>query len=220
MDCSVIKVSGHLITMPKELKALLSVAEEVHRKCQPVAIVPGGSMFADTVLEAQKKAGFSDDVTHWMAVKAMEVYGVLIASHSSIGVEVETIESIKRAFEERLLPIVLPYKIVKQFDELPHTWDATSDSIAILIAGKLGCKRVFLAKLVNGIISEEGFVIREIDSKSLNTLRQSVVDKCVAKAIESYDVEVIVFNALKPHILKEFICKGYTQNTGYTIIKP
>jgi aspartokinase-like uncharacterized kinase len=73
---------------------------------------------------------------------------------------------------------------------------------------------------VNGIISEEGFVIREIDSKSLNTLRQSVVDKCVAKAIESYDVEVIVFNALKPHILKEFICKGFTQNTEYTIIKP
>jgi aspartokinase-like uncharacterized kinase len=190
--------------MPRELKALLSVAEEVHRKCQPVAIVPGGSMFADTVLEAQKKAGFSDDVAHWMAVKAMEVYGVLIASHSNIGVEVETIESIKKAFEERLLPIVLPYKIIKQFDELPHTWDATSDSIAILIAGKLGCKSVFLAKLVSEVI--HCWEYQELNSETYNLIQWPIVDKYALKTAERYGVKVVIFNVLKPEVLKKLVC--------------
>jgi aspartokinase-like uncharacterized kinase len=190
--------------MPRELKALLSVAEEVHRKCQPVAIVPGGSMFADAVLEAQKKAGFSDDVAHWMAVKAMEVYGVLIASHGSIGAEVETIESIKRAFEERLLPIVLPYKIVKQFDELPHTWDATSDSIAILIAGKLGCKRAFLAKLMSKAL--HCWEYQELNSETYNLIQWPIVDKYALKTAERYGVKVVIFNALKPEVLKKLVC--------------
>lgn len=220
VECNVLKVSGHLIKMPGELRKLLSIAEEVHKKCKPVIVVPGGSIFADAVLETQRQAGFSNDVAHWIAIKSMEVYGVFIALHSDAGIEVENLEDIEKIIEKGFLPIVLPYKILKQFDELPHSWDVTSDSIAVLIAGKLGCKRVFLAKLVNGISDKHNLIVKEINSETLDSMHQSVVDKYMAKAIEKYGVEVIIFNALKPERLKELICKGFMETTEYTVIKP
>jgi aspartokinase-like uncharacterized kinase len=95
----------------------------------------------------------------------------------------------------------------------------TSDSIAILVAGKLGCEKVFLAKLVDGI-TVDGHVVREIKAKDLSLVHQTVVDEYTARAVDMYGVEVVVFNALKPSVLKEVACRGYTKSSVYTLIKP
>jgi len=219
VKCVVLKISGHLIKMPAELRRLLSTVEEVHRECQPVVVIPGGSIFADAVLELQRCIGFSDGIAHWMAIKAMEIYGIYITMHSSIGVEVEDLGGVERVIEKGLLPIILPYRVAKRFDELPHSWSVTSDSIAILVAGKLGCEKVFLAKLVDGI-TVDGHVVREIKAKDLSLVHQTVVDEYTARAVDMYGVEVVVFNALKPSVLKEVACRGYTKSSVYTLIKP
>jgi aspartokinase-like uncharacterized kinase len=39
---------------------------------------------------------------------------------------------------------------MQRADPLPHTWDATSDSIAAVAAGELGARELLLVKAVSG----------------------------------------------------------------------
>ena len=215
--CIVLKVSGHLAKMPNELRNLISAAESIQVSNPIFVVVPGGSIFADAVQELQKIARFNDDVAHWMAVKAMEVYAVLIAKYSRLAVETETLDDINKALESHKLPVVMPYKILREYDELPHSWEVTSDSISILIAHKLKCEAVCLSKLVDGLTDERGRVIDVIEAEKLRDMKQNVVDTYLPHAIERYRIRVIIFNALKPWILKKIVSG---ERDSYTVIVP
>ena len=44
------------------------------------------------------------------------------------------------------LPVLAPYRWLRDADALPHSWEVTSDSIAAWLAGELGARRVVLVK--------------------------------------------------------------------------
>lgn len=93
----------------------------------PMLIVPGGGIFADMVREEKS----DDDTSHWRAIAAMEKYGRYL---STFGYPVTNELSMP---EEPT--IFLPERVLRKEDPLPHSWDATSDSIAAWIAGRLEC---------------------------------------------------------------------------------
>ena len=104
-----------------------------------VLIVPGGSVFADTV----RRVNASQEASHWMAVLAMEQYGYYLGD----GTGVKLINDLN--FEEGAR-ILLPYALMKKRDELPHTWDVTSDTIAAWVALHTGA-RFIKATDVDGV---------------------------------------------------------------------
>ena len=89
-------------------------------------VVPGGGRFADAVRDADGRFGLHAHTSHRMAILAMEQYGWLL-SDLIPGVPV-------------LLPAGLP------LDELPASWDVTSDSIAAWVAHRVGADRLVLVK--------------------------------------------------------------------------
>ena len=44
------------------------------------------------------------------------------------------------------LPVLAPYRWLRDADPLPHSWDVTSDSIAAWVAGAVGARRLVLVK--------------------------------------------------------------------------
>lgn len=111
-----------------------------------VVVVPGGGPFADAVRDVDRRVGLSDEAAHWMAVLGMDQYAWLLASCLSGARLVTDASQIARAAEGGRLPVLAPYRWLREADPLPHTWDVTSDSIAAWIAGALGAARLVLVK--------------------------------------------------------------------------
>lgn len=134
----VVKLGGSLIHRAKNIvKEIVDYSDE---SCEAILIVPGGSVFADTV----RKVNASDEASHWMAVLAMEQYGYFIADGSDAELVDDT------GIEDDGAYILLPYALLKKKDELPHTWDVTSDTIAAWVAHGLGARFIKLTD-VDGI---------------------------------------------------------------------
>lgn len=117
----VVKIGGSLMHRAKEL--VREITDYSNESGDKVLIVPGGSVFADTV----RRVSASEEASHWMAVLAMEQYGYYLGD----GTDVRLIND-PDAGEG--VCILLPYALMKKRDELPHTWDATSDTIAAWVA--------------------------------------------------------------------------------------
>ncbi len=142
----VIKLGGSLIHRAREL--VNEITEYSNISGQKVLIVPGGAIFADTV----RKVNASEETAHWMAVLAMEQYGYYLGN----GTEAKLIDSLKMG---EGVSILLPYALLKKKDELPHTWDVTSDTIAAWVALQLGARLIKATDVdgiyINGVLENE-----------------------------------------------------------------
>ncbi len=143
----VIKLGGSLINSAKGLvKEIIDHSD----KCRDeILIVPGGSVFADTV----RKIDVSQEAAHWMAVLAMEQYAYYLAD----GTGAKLTDSLKIEYIGTY--ILLPYRLLKEKDELPHTWDVTSDTIAAWVAKQLDARFIKVTDVdgvyINGILEKE-----------------------------------------------------------------
>jgi aspartokinase-like uncharacterized kinase len=148
----VIKLGGSLIHRAREL--VKEIIEYSNATGEKILIVPGGAIFADTV----RKANVSQENAHWMAVLAMEQYGYYIAE----GTRANLVDSLDI---DEGVSILLPYNLLKNKDELPHTWDVTSDTIAAWVAWKLKA-RFIKATDVDGIYLD-GVLKKELRASEL-----------------------------------------------------
>ena len=119
---TVVKVGGGVGDALPGVCATLGELGRRHR----LLVVPGGAGFADAVRDADRRFGLHAHTSHRMAILAMEQFGWLL-SDLIRGVPV-------------LLPAGLP------LDELPASWDVTSDSIAAWVAHRVGADRLVLVK--------------------------------------------------------------------------
>jgi len=115
----VVKLGGSLLARVPRL------VEELQRSERPLLLVPGGGLFADQV----RALGLDGDGAHWMAIAGMEQFGWYIASK---GVPVTD-----RLVAGRGVSVLLPYRVLREEDPLPHTWEVTSDTIAAWVAERL-----------------------------------------------------------------------------------
>jgi aspartokinase-like uncharacterized kinase len=111
-----------------------------------VIIVPGGGPFADQVREAQGAMGFDDRAAHRMALLAMEQFGAAICSLEPSLFGAASLKAIQDALRARRTPVWAPAKMTLAADDLPQSWDLTSDSLAAWLAGRTGARRVALIK--------------------------------------------------------------------------
>jgi aspartokinase-like uncharacterized kinase len=81
-----------------------------------------------------------------MAVLAMDQFAHMIAARLAGGVLISGADDIAGAFGMGRIPVLAPYRWLRETDPLPHSWEVTSDSIAAWVAGALGAKRLVLIK--------------------------------------------------------------------------
>ena len=175
MTHTVLKIGGSLIEVASHLIAYLSAADV------DTLVVPGGGPFAQTV---RRYADRIDDATaHWMAILAMNQYGFYLARSGA------TLVEDLRALEPGIC-ILLPFRILYEHNPLPHSWDATSDSIACWVARELHADLV-IATDVDGILSAKGITSR-IAASELTS--QTCVDSFLPQLLEKYNLNCTIVN--------------------------
>ncbi len=192
----VVKLGGSVArNIPALIRSLRSIRKDI-------LIVPGGWIFADLI----RRLKIDDDRAHWMAILAMEQYGYYVSSFG-----VETIRPSNFDFEFSGLRILLPYELILKNDELPHSWEVTSDSITIWIASKLGVKEVIKLTDVDGIILNGRFVER-IEAGKLIGIK-TCLDSHAPKLMIERGVDVFICNGLVARRVKDYIAKGRAKGT-------
>lgn len=111
-----------------------------------ILVVPGGGPFAETVRELSRRIELGADTAHWMAILGMEQYAHALASRIAAAKLVEGAGEIAAALAEGRVPVLAPFRWLRAVDPLPHSWDVTSDSIAVWIAGAVGARQLVLIK--------------------------------------------------------------------------
>jgi aspartokinase-like uncharacterized kinase len=175
----VLKLGGSLFGQaPDILKRVLSTGADV-------LVVPGGGRFADEVRDVYEHQGLSEDAAHWMAVLAMDQYAYYLADKTAI--ELTPLLARKKGVR-----ILLPYEVMRRQDELPHSWDVTSDTIAAWIAFKTASPLI-KATDVDGIMLN-GRLQRTIDASALKG-----IETCVDRALPGF---------LIGHAMDAFVVSG------------
>jgi 5-(aminomethyl)-3-furanmethanol phosphate kinase len=199
---TVIKLGGSFAFSPDLrdwIAALVSCAGRI-------VIVPGGGPFADQVRAAQAQMGFDDRAAHRMALLAMEQYGCAIKSlHEALSLA-DSVESIRRGLADNRVPVWLPTQMAQSAADIPSSWDVTSDSLAVWLAGKIGAERLLLVKHVKPARG----TARAIDLTS-----GDIVDKAFAKFLTASGVSAFILGP-GDHLAVARILNGEPTGTRIT----
>jgi dihydroneopterin aldolase len=139
----VIKLGGSLYDSPLLHDWLSTISE--HGKGR-VVVVPGGGLFADAVRIAQKQIGFDDVTAHRMALLAMEQSAHMLANLNANFIPAKSQAEMEAVLKKNHIPVWLPTEMALAADNIPASWDMTSDSLAAWLAKKIGATNLFLVK--------------------------------------------------------------------------
>jgi aspartokinase-like uncharacterized kinase len=141
-EVTVVKLGGSHAFAPHLQDWLAALADCGGR----VVLVPGGGPFADAVRTAQPRMGFDAAAAHHMALLAMEQYGCSLASFGPPYAPAASEAAMRRLLARRKVPIWMASRMALAAADIPASWDVTSDSLAVWLAGRIGAKRVLLVK--------------------------------------------------------------------------
>jgi aspartokinase-like uncharacterized kinase len=156
----------------------------------PLLVVPGGGRFADAVREADRRFGLRAETAHRMAILGMEQFGWMLR------------DLIPGGRTTVLSPAALP------LDELPASWDVTSDSIAAWVADRFGAGRLVLVKAIDRLDGLAQLTVAE-----LAALRPGGVDAYLPTALARASFETWVISGRDPERLVELLDRGTTAGT-------
>ncbi len=149
----VVKVGGGLLAVSGALDRTTRALEAAGAR-RPLVVVPGGGPFADAVRRFDAMHGLSPVSAHWMAILAQDQYAHILAERISGAVLVRDPETIAEAHLASRIPVLAPSRWLLAADVLPHTWDATSDSVAAFVAGAVDADLLVLLKPMGGPVEQ------------------------------------------------------------------
>lgn len=190
-SCTVIKVGGSLMETAPELLIYLQKHLENRRKTAPtVLVVPGGGVFADAVRDIHKNKGISNEAAHWMAILGMEQYAYYLADKSGIS----TTDDLEKLVAG--ISILMPYRLLRKWDPLPHSWDVTSDCIAAWVASILEAGMV-KATDVDGVLIN-GKIETVVGAAELQKMDESCVDRMLPELLIKDGRDCMIVNGKYP----------------------
>ncbi len=196
----IVKVGGSVADRLGMIFQALNIARRAY-------IIPGGWIFADTVRKVDLERNLSPTTSHWMAIAAMNMYGFLIAEvakrYGFTALEPEKFED----FDECDKAVVLPYTLLRKYDELQHSWDITSDSIAVWFAHKLGFNEVVKVTAAGGIRTSSGDTVPRIRATKV---KSNVIDLYTPLLLLKYGINMFICS---PEELKNYILRGRAKGT-------
>ena len=143
----VIKIGGSLETS-RGLPGLLALLADYGRS--RAVIVPGGGRFAERVRVEQRVTGMDDTIAHHLAIRAMERYGALLCEMEPRLYPVAGIGEIGDVAEGHTVPVWFPTALLSTQEDIPASWQVTSDSLALWFADKINADGLILVKSAPG----------------------------------------------------------------------
>ena len=217
---TVIKIGGSLGQSP-ELPGLMLMISKLDVKHQ-ILIIPGGGAFANAVREYDQRFCLDNDTCHWMSIRAMDQFGSMIAAMCLDNQLVQGLEDAGDAVAAGRVPVLLPYNLLHQADELPRTWDVTSDSIAAWVADKVKAQQLILVKSVDGLFTHDPGAddhTNHVKADLLETINLNQMSHCrgvdqyFASILEKSRLDLWVVNGRHPDRLAQLLNTGITKGT-------
>lgn len=143
MPLHIVKLGGSLLEGPALRHWLAAIATPA--PCARL-VVPGGGPFADQVHATQRRLGFDDLSAHRMAILAMQQAGLLLRAMEPRLALVESGEEIEGLRRTGGAGVWLPWRMIGTDTAIEASWDVTSDSLALILARRLGAARLLLVK--------------------------------------------------------------------------
>lgn len=194
----IIKIGGSLAKQENRniLSQLGKILSDYAGK-YPLLIVPGGGPFADTVRDYGEKFNLSDPTCHFMALLAMDQLAFLLKEFipGSRLTDLADPASLFQIHSHPVPQILLCSRYISLIpaEDLPRSWDVTSDSISAFLAAKLDAALLVLLKS-----TDIGLEVKEPD-----------VDGYFCEIL-SPDRPVWLLNGLYPERLAELLEFGET----------
>jgi dihydroneopterin aldolase len=197
---TVIKVGGSCAAALDLRGWIASIASCAGR----VALVPGGGPFADAVRAAQPAMRFDDVAAHHMALLAMEQFGRALASFDNRLSLVDSATTLRRRLREGKVPVWLPVRMALAAVDVPPSWDVTSDSLAVWLAGAIGARRLLLMKQVE---------LPPDPVRADELVRRGVVDKAFAGFLAASGVAAFIVGPADHMAIAAAVCDGSPAGT-------
>ncbi|MFX1287347.1 MAG: hypothetical protein ACFFFY_02145, partial [Promethearchaeota archaeon] len=236
VNIAIFKIGGKILENRDYLNSTISQLTSIYEKflISKIILIAGGGSYANLIRKVDRKFKLGDNLSHWMAIYTMDINGRKIGKYFPRISKTRQFEDIKKA--QRIFTVFLPYRFLKESDELPHSWAVTSDSITLYLAHKLGISQCFLIKDVDGIISINNEVLIELTTEEFTKLKSNAklaslnlddekkeskpIDPYLLKIIDKYKIPCIILNGTSSslRILKYFRLTD-DQKKIYTKIK-
>ncbi|MHA1256774.1 MAG: amino acid kinase family protein, partial [Promethearchaeota archaeon] len=169
----IVKIGGKILENKENLESTIAQFKHICENdiVQKIIIIPGGGTYANFVRKIDEKISIGDELSHWMAIFAMNCNGIELSQKYNDIKYFDNLGELKKS--NGRIVIFLPYDFINQRDELLHSWDVTSDSITVYIAHQLGLKECFLIKDIDGIISNKNKILRELTTSEYKNLKNT-----------------------------------------------
>lgn len=216
----IVKLGGSLLRYPGRLVELCRLLS--NRRVRSFLVIPGGGIFADSVRYVDRLFDLPSPVSHWMAVKSMDIYGLLLAYLIPNGRLTSSLSEAQRLWMDGYTPVLEVYGL-KELRDLPESWDVTSDSISLKLAQDWSIEELILVKDVDGVyrmdprIHPEAEFIPIVSVSELEKLGKVCVDRFFPKLFRVKPVKCMIVNGLNPDIVR-YALEG--KNVRGTMIVP
>ena len=236
VNIAIFKIGGKIFENRNYLNSTISQLTSIYENniISKIILLAGGGSYANLIRKLDRKFELGDDLSHWMAIYTMDINGKKIGTYFPRISITRRLEDIKKA--QRIFTVFLPFRFLKEFDELPHSWAVTSDSIALYLAYKFGITNCFLIKDVDGIISTNNEVLIELTTKEFTKLKSNAklarlnfdaqkkettpIDPYLVKIIDNYKIPCIILNGSSSNLrILKFFKITNDQKKIYTKIK-
>jgi aspartokinase-like uncharacterized kinase len=201
---AVVKVGGSLAEDSEQLRALCRKLGELTKKFAFI-VVPGGGSFADLVRDFDRRFTLSSNISHKMAILAIDQFGLLLSDFMPDSRVIRRLEDAEEFSEASNLTIFLPSQLMLQENPLKNSWDVTSDSIAAYVAGRLHAEKLVLVTDVDGIFTSdpkthsEAVLIEQLSVEALLKVKQRTsVDRFLPKLLMDAGFDCYVVNGRYP----------------------
>jgi aspartokinase-like uncharacterized kinase len=148
----VVKLGGSLLDMP-DLRERFRHWLALQPPARAIVLVGGGRV-ADCVRDADHLHRLGEEVSHWLAIRAMNLNARLVAAmfeEARLVTELDEIPTTPPSQAEPtqfviLDPLTCMQSLEASPNPLPHTWEVTSDSIAARVAIEIRATELVLLK--------------------------------------------------------------------------
>ncbi len=166
----VVKVGGSLFDLPDLGRRLRTWLDRY--RMPNTMLVPGGGPTADVIRELDARHTLGQDAAHWLALRALSLNAAVLQALLPGSEVIADWREARRLTGQGVLPILDALQFAQEDEgqpgSLPHTWDATSDSLAARVAIVAQARELILLKSVT---------IRD-DMSWAEAARCGYVDKC------------------------------------------
>jgi aspartokinase-like uncharacterized kinase len=201
---AVVKIGGSLAKDSERLRALCRKLCELTKKYAFI-VVPGGGSFADLVRDFDRRFTLSSNISHKMAILAMDQFGLLLSDFVPDSRVIRRLEDAQEFSEASNMPIFLPSQLMLHEDPLKNSWDVTSDSIAAYVAGRLHAEKLILVTDVDGIFTSDpkthldAVLMEQLSVEALLKVEQRTsVDRFLPKLLVDAGFDCYVVNGRYP----------------------